>query len=386
MKKQLLQCTIFLLLIPALSFAQEKEEKSPMNPKTFSDLKMRNIGPGFASGRIADIAIHPKDDNVWYLAVGSGGVWKTTNAGTTWDPLFDDEPSYSTGCITIDPNNPHTIWVGTGENVGGRHVGYGDGIYRSTDDGKSWTNMGLKKTEHISKIIVHPEDSDILWVAAQGPLWNKGDERGLYKTTDGGKEWKKILGDDEWIGVTDVLMDPRDPNWLYAATWQRHRSVAAYMGGGPGSGIHRSSDGGETWEKMTSGIPKSNLGKIGIALSHHNPDILYAAIELDRKKGGVFMSTNRGTSWVKQSDAVSGATGPHYYQELYSSPHQDGRLYLMDVRIQVSDDHGKTFRRLSEREKHSDNHAIVFRDDDPDYLLIGTDGGIYESFDLGKNW
>jgi photosystem II stability/assembly factor-like uncharacterized protein len=386
MKKHLFLLTTIFLLLATIIQAQEDEEKSPLNEQTFSGLKVRNIGPGFASGRIADIAIHPEDDNVWYIAVGSGGVWKTTNAGVTWDPIFDDQPSYSIGCVTIDPNNPHTIWVGTGENVGGRHVGYGDGIYRSTDNGKCWTNMGLKKSEHISKIIVHPENSDVLWVAAQGPLWNKGDERGLYKTIDGGKTWNKVLGDDEWVGVTDVLIDPRNPDWLYAATWQRHRTVAAYMGGGPGSGIHRSKDGGATWEKLTSGIPKSNLGKIGLALSYHNPDVIYAAIEFDRLKGGVFISSNRGTSWTKQSDAVSGATGPHYYQELYTSPHADGRLYLMDVRIQVSDDHGKTFRRLSEQGKHSDNHAIAFRADDPDYLLIGTDGGMYESFDLGDEW
>lgn len=357
-----------------------------MNESTFKGLKLRSIGPAMVSGRISDIAIHPEDDNLWYVAVASGGVWKTKNAGVTWDPIFDDQPSYSTGCITIDPNNPHTVWVGTGENVGGRHMGFGDGIYKSEDDGKTWKNMGLKLSEHISKIIVHPENSDILWVAVQGPLWKSGGERGLYKSIDGGKSWKKTLGDNTWVGVTDLVIDPRDPNWLYVATWQRHRTVAAYMGGGPGSGLHRSTDGGETWEKLTEGIPKSNLGKIGLTISPFNPDVVYAAIELDRKKGGLFISTNRGKSWTKQSDAVSGATGPHYYQELYASPHQEGRLYLMDVRIQVSDDHGKTFRRLKEEEKHSDNHSIAFRADDPDYLLIGTDAGIWESFDLAENW
>ena len=375
------------LSLPAQKKGKDnKTPESVLTASTFNGLKVRSIGPAFASGRIADIAIHPDDENVWYVAVGSGGVWKTKNSGITWKPIFDNQPSYSIGCITIDPNNPHTIWVGTGENVGGRHVGYGDGIYKSEDDGASWTNMGLKGTEHISKIIVHPSNSDIIWVAAQGPLWNKGGERGLYKSTDGGKTWNQTLGDSEWVGVTDIVMDPRDPNWMYAATWQRHRTVAAYMGGGPGSGIHRSTDGGETWQKLSKGIPRSNLGKIGLAISYHNPDVIYAAIELDRKKGGVFMSTNRGMSWKKQSNAVSGATGPHYYQELYTSPHHEGKLYLMDVRIQVSDDHGKNFRRLTERNKHSDNHSINFRPDDPDYLLVGTDAGIYESYDLAENW
>ncbi len=366
--------------------AQKDKTPSPFSDANFSGLEFRSIGPAFASGRIADIAIHPNDDNVWYVAVGSGGVWKTVNAGVTWTPIFDDQSCYSIGCITIDPNNPHIIWVGTGENVGGRHVGYGDGIYRSDDDGKSWTNMGLEESQHISKIIVHPENSNVLWVAVQGPLWNKGGERGLYKTTDGGKTWHKTLGDDEWTGVTDIAIDPRNPNQIYAATWQRHRNVAAYMGGGPGSGIHRSTDGGETWEKLEKGLPKSNMAKIGLAISPQKPDVLYAAITLDRRTGGIYKSTNRGSSWEKQSDAVAGATGPHYYQELYASPHAFDRIYLVDVRIQVSDDGGKTVRRLKEQHKHSDNHAIAFRMDDPNYLLIGTDGGIYESFDLAENW
>ena len=352
----------------------------------FSALKLRNIGPAFPSGRIADMAIHPENNNVWFIAVGSGGVWKTNNSGTTWESIFEGQGSYSTGAITIDPNNPHTIWVGTGENVGGRHVAYGDGIYKSDDAGQSWTNKGLKESEHISKIIVHPENPDVVWVASQGPLWNSGGERGIYKTMDGGETWTRTLGDDEWVGATDLVIDPRNPDVLYAATWQRHRTVASYMGGGPGSGLHKSTDGGETWTELTKGIPKSNLGKIGLAISYHNPDHLYAAIELDRRSGGVFMSSDRGASWKKMSDTVSGATGPHYYQELYTSPHAEGRLYLMDVRVQISDDHGKTFRRLTESDKHSDNHAIAFRMDDPNYILMGTDGGIYESFDNAATW
>ncbi len=379
-------CLIALICLLSLGLNAQEDSDMTYEASSFSGMKLRNVGPAFTSGRIADIAIHPNDDNVWYVAVGSGGVWKTENAGTTWQPIFDDQPSYSIGCVTIDPNNPHTIWVGTGENVGGRHVGFGDGIYRSTDDGKTWKNMGLKKSEHISKIIVHPENSDVLWVAAQGPLWSKGDERGLYKSTDGGETWKKVLGDAEWTGVTDILIDPRDPDVLYAATWQRHRTVAAYMGGGPKTGIHRSMDGGETWEELKTGLPSGNKGKIGLAISPQKPDVIYAAIELNRTKGGVYRSENRGASWTKMSDAVSGATGPHYYQELYACPHNFDRLYLVDVRIQISDDGGKNFRRLTEQDKHSDNHAIAFRKDDPDYLLIGTDGGIYESFDGAKNW
>lgn len=378
--------TTLLLLFVSLSIWAQQKASTPWTDDNFSGLKLRSIGPAFMSGRIADIAIHPQDDNVWYVAVGSGGVWKTKNAGVTWAPIFDDQGAYSIGCITIDPNNPHTIWVGTGENVGGRHIGFGDGVYKSTDGGASWKNMGLKMSEHISKIVVHPENSDVIWVASQGPLWTKGGERGVFKSIDGGKTWKHVLGNKEWTGATELVIDPRDPDRMYAATWDRHRTIAAYMGGGPGSGLHRSTDGGETWKKLTQGLPTSNMGKIGLTISPQRPDVLYAAIELDRRKGGLYKTTDRGSTWSKMSDAVSGATGPHYYQELYACPHQFDRLYLMDVRVQVSDDGGKTFRRMKEKHKHSDNHALAFRKDDPDYLLMGTDGGIYESFDLAENW
>ncbi|MFA8433291.1 MAG: glycosyl hydrolase [Marinifilaceae bacterium] len=377
---------ILILLSPLLLTAQESASSSLLNDTTFQGLKFRNIGPAFMSGRIADIAIHPHNNNIWYVAVGSGGVWKTTNAGTTWSPIFDKQTSYSTGCITINANNPHIIWVGTGENVGGRHVGYGDGIYKSEDGGKTWKNMGLKESQHISKIIIHPSNSNIIWVAAQGPLWNKGGDRGLYKTTDGGKTWKKVLGDNEWVGATDIVIDPRTPDRLYAATWQRHRNVAAYLGGGPGTAIYRTEDGGENWQKLEKGLPSSNMGKIGLAISPQQPDVVYAAIELDRRKGGVFRSEDRGASWEKRSDAVSSATGPHYYQELYPSPHRFDQLYLMDYRMQISNDGGKTFHIMQEKNKHSDNHAIAFRSEDSNYLLVGTDGGLYESFDGAKNW
>ena len=352
----------------------------------FQGLNFRSLGPAFTSGRVADIAIHPNNENVWYIAIGSGGVWKTVNSGTTWNPIFDKETTYSIGCITIDPTTPSTIWVGSGENVGGRHVGFGDGIYLSKDDGKTWKNMGLKKSEHISKILIHPENSDILWVAVQGPLWSKGGERGVYKSIDGGASWNKTLGNAEWTGATDLLIDPRNPDVLYAATWDRHRTVAAYMGGGPGSGIHKSTDGGETWEKLSTGIPKVNLGKIGLAMNPFNPNMIYAAIELERLTGGIFVSDNGGQSWSKASNTVSGGTGPHYYQELYASPHKEGRLYLMNNYVKISEDHGKTFVNMNEKGKHVDSHAMAFKASDPNYVLFGTDGGLYESFDHTKTW
>jgi photosystem II stability/assembly factor-like uncharacterized protein len=380
--------TIFTFLISIFFIfsihAQEKPEAK--KDSTLTGLKFRSIGPAFMSGRVSDIAIDPKNENIWYVAEGSSGVWKTVNAGTTWTPLTDDQPFFSTGCLTLDPNNPSTIWLGTGENVGGRHVGIGHGIYVSYDGGKSWKNKGLKKSEHISKIIVNPKNSQEIWVASQGPLWSSGGERGLFKTTDGGDTWKLVLSSNEWTGVTDIVIDPRDEKTLYAATWQRHRTVAAYVGGGEGTALYKSIDGGETWEKLKNGLPGGDMGKIGLAISPINPDVLYAAIELDRKKGAIYRSSNKGGSWTKMSNTVSGGTGPHYYQELVASPYTFDKIYLMDVRVQISEDGGKTFYTMSESNKHSDNHSLTFKANDPNYLLVGTDGGIYESFDDTKTW
>ena len=235
-------------------------------------------------------------------------------------------------------------------------------------------------------ILIHPNNSNVIWVASQGPLWSKGGQRGIFKSTDGGQSWVQTLGNKEWTGATEIIMDPRNPDVLYTATWDRHRTVAAYMGGGPGSGIHKSTDGGSNWTELTDGLPTSNLGKIGICISTQNPDVLYAAIETDLRTGGIYKSTDGGMTWHKQSDVVSGATGPHYYQELYACPHNFDRLYLMDNNAQISDDGGKTFRRMNEKNKHGDNHSINFKANDPDYILMGTDGGIYETFDLCKNW
>ena len=383
-KYYILPLFVFFLTI---SFSQKKKNASEeLKSSDLNGLKFRSVGPAFMSGRIADIAINPNNENEWYVAVGSGGVWKTVNSGTTWNPIADDQPFYSTGCITIDPHNSSKIWLGTGENVGGRHVGIGHGIYVSENGGKNWKSMGLKNSEHISKIIVSPQDPNTVFVASQGPLWSPGGERGLYRTDNGGKTWKNVLSVNKWTGVTDIAIDHNNPNILYAATWQRHRNVASYMGGGPGTSIYKSTDHGISWTEIKNGLPGSNLGKIGLAISPFDSTILYAAVETDRRNGAVYKTTNSGGSWKKMSDTVSGATGPHYYQELIASPHVFDKIYLMDTKVQVSENGGKDFYIMNESDKHVDNHSLTFKMSDPNYLLIGTDGGVYESFDDTKSW
>lgn len=369
------------------AFADKNDKNEVFTSSTFKAMELRSIGPAYMSGRIADIAIDQNNPSTWYTAVGSGGVWKTTNAGTTWKPIFDDQPVYSIGDVTIAPSNSNIIWVGTGENNGGRHISFGDGVYKSLDGGQTWKNMGLKKSEHVSDIIIHPTNPDIVWVSAQGPLWSGGGERGLYKTTDGGETWKQVLKPaDKWTGVTSLLIDPRNPDKLYAATWARQRSIGAYVGTNEGAGIHTSNDGGETWTELKTGLPQGNMGKIGMAISPMNPDVIYATIETDNRGGGFYRSADQGASWTKMSDEVGGGTGPHYYQEIFADQHQFDRVYIASNYSKVSDDGGKTWTPINTKRKHVDDHAMAFHPTDPDFVLMGSDGGIYMSHDRMANW
>jgi photosystem II stability/assembly factor-like uncharacterized protein len=352
--------------------------------KAIEGLKLREIGPAMMGGRIADIAVDPKNTSTWYVAVGSGGIWKTTNAGTTFTPIFDKEKSYSTGTVAIDPSNSDVIWVGTGENVSGRHVGWGDGVYKSLDGGKSWKNMGLKDSQHVSKFLFHPSDNNIVYVAAEGPLWSAGGDRGVYKTIDGGKSWKHVLEIDENTGVTDIEFAPGDADTIYAAAYQRRRSTWALLGGGPKSGIYKSSDSGETWDLKRSGLPESDMGKIGMAITAAAPSRIYATIEANSEEKGMYRSDDKGESWEKLNDYVSGGTGPHYYQELEASQSDANLVYQMDVFLRRSNDGGKTFNIVgTAREKHSDNHAMWIDPTNGDHYLVGSDAGLYETFDQG---
>jgi photosystem II stability/assembly factor-like uncharacterized protein len=390
-----LRLPFLALLIPLLLGAQPPDPNQkpadkaadqpgdPFSAGTFSGLKLRSIGPAVTSGRVVAFAIHPTDRSHYYVAAASGGVWKTTNAGTTWTPVFDNEGSYSIGTVVLDPKNPHVVWVGTGENNSQRSVGYGDGVYRSDDGGKSWKNVGLKASEHIGRIVIDPRDSNTIYVAAQGPLWGPGGERGLFKTTDGGKTWKKALSISENTGVTDVVLDPRRPDVLIAAAYQRRRHVWTLIDGGPESALYRSTDAGATWTKLKSGLPTVDLGRIGLALAPSNPDMVYAIIEAAAKKGGIFRSADSGVTWERRNDFDQQA---QYYSQLTVDPKNPDRLYIMNTLIQVSDDGGKTLRRLGEQFKHVDSHVLWIDPNNPRYFLAGCDGGVYESFDQGATW
>ena len=342
-------------------------------------LAFRAVGPALTSGRVADLAINPLNPDEWYVAAASGGVWKTTNHGLTFEPLFDDQGSYSIGCITLDPSNSHTVWVGTGENNNQRSVAYGDGVYKSTDGGSSWTNVGLKASEHIGMIAVHPKNSNIVWAAAYGPLWNSGGERGIYKTTDGGTTWRRVLNVSEHTGFNEVHLDPRNPNVLFATAHQRRRHVHTYVSGGPESGLWKSEDGGETWTEVKNGIPGGGKGRLSLAISPVNPDLHYLMVE----GHGTYRSTNRGASYSKRSDH---ATSGNYYVELIASRSDANTLYSMDTYVQWSEDGGATFKRLGEKNKHVDNHAFWQNPSNPKHLILGCDGGIYETWDHGQAW
>ncbi|MGD8322368.1 MAG: glycosyl hydrolase, partial [Gemmatimonadota bacterium] len=374
---------LFLVLGLLLPAAPAVAQDSPLTPATFRGLNLREIGPALTSGRVVDFAVDPDDPATWYVASASGGVWKTVNDGTTFQPVFGSEGSYSIGVVTLDPNNPHVVWVGTGENNAQRAVGYGDGVYKSVDGGRTWKRMGLEDSQHIGSIVVDPRDSNVIYVAAQGPVWSAGGDRGLYKSTDGGEHWTPILQISENTGVNEVHLDPRDPDVLYASAWQRRRHVWTYIGGGPESALYKSTDAGATWTKVTTGLPSGDVGRIGLCISRSDPDYVYAIIEAAGESGGFFRSTDRGASFRRQS---SYRTSGNYYSEIMCDPFDRDRVVSMDVWAQVTDDGGKTWGRFGELHKHVDNHALWFDPADPDHVINGNDGGVYESWDGAETW
>ncbi len=391
-KKVLLLALTLLFFVPVLQLsAADKNNKKKKEPATgtktdaslYSGLKWRSIGPAFTSGRISDFAVRPDNHHVWYVASAAGHIWKTTDNGTSFQPVFDHYGTYSIGCLAIDPNNPKIVWAGTGENNYQRDLGYGNGVYKTIDGGKSWENMGLKTSQHIGMIAIDPHNSDVVWVAAQGSIWGPGGDRGLYKTTDGGKTWKKVLDISENTGVGTVVLDPRNTDVVYATSLQRRRHVNTAIAGGPETAFYKSTDGGKTWRKLTSGLPSGDMGGIGLAISPVNPDVLYAKVQAAGESSGFYRSADRGESWSKMSDHFSSG---QYFSEIACDPKDVNTVYSLETVTKVTHDGGRTWKSLGNNHRHVDDHAMWIDPSDPAHFLIGGDGGVYESFDGGKNY
>lgn len=362
--------------------AAQPAAPAKVKPELFRALSARSLGPAIMSGRITDLAVNPARTSEWYVAVASGGVWKTTNAGVTFSPIFDSCGSFSIGCVTLDPSNPSVVWVGAGENNSQRSVSWGDGVYVSRDAGRTFTNLGLKNSNHIGMIRVHPTNPDTVYAAAMGPLWSGGGDRGLYRTTDGGRTWEKILDVSEHTGISEVHLDPRDPSTMYAVAYQRRRHVWTLVNGGKESGVFKSTDAGATWRRIEAGLPGGDKGRIGLCVSPADPDRLYAIVEAP-DGGGIYRSKDRGESWQKRSGY--NATSPQYYHELIPDPKNADRFYAVDTFMSYSDDGGAVMKRLSIPDVHVDSHALWIDPADTDHLIQGNDGGLYETFDRA-NW
>ncbi|MGD9265016.1 MAG: hypothetical protein PVJ71_04480, partial [Lysobacterales bacterium] len=368
------------LLLTPVAMTADKSGDDEAHP--LAGIKLRSLGAAVISGRISDFAFHPEHQNIFYVATASSGVWKTTNRGITWTPIFDNYGAYATSWITLNPDNPEEVWLGTGENNSQRSVGYGDGVYKSIDGGRTWKNVGLKDSNHIGQIKFDPRDPKTVYVTAQGPLWSAGGDRGLYKSTDGGETWKKILEVDEFTGANEMVIHPENPDRLVVSTYQRHRRIWALLNGGPGSAIYKSDDAGETWRKIEAGLPtKNDMGRIGLAGAPSAPDMIYAIIESEEDHG-VYRSTDFGENWEKRSDYKN--VSPQYYSELVVDPKNPDRVYAPDTLTNVSEDGGKTWSRIGLDLRHVDDHAIWIDPDNTDHFYIGGDGGVYETWDRGQ--
>jgi photosystem II stability/assembly factor-like uncharacterized protein len=361
----------------------EKQVKPSVSPSLYSGITFRSIGPAWASGRISDLAVNPCNHSEIYAAVASGNIWKTTNNGTTWQPVFDKYGAYAIGCLTIDPNNHNVIWAGTGENNHQRALGWGDGVYRSDDAGDSWKNMGLKESRQIGQIAVDPRNSDVVYVAAEGSVWGPGGERGLYKTINGGKAWEKILNISENTGINNVVLDPRNPDVIYATSEQRRRHVGQKISGGPESAVYKSTNGGMSFDKIMNGLPGGDIGGMGIAISPVDNDVLYLIMEAQGETGGFFRSGNRGASWEKMSPHTESG---QYYNKIYCDPKDVNTVYSTETVSQVTNDGGKTWREIGNEGRHVDDHALWIDPENTKHFYIGGDGGIYETYDEGKNF
>ncbi|MCD4683163.1 MAG: hypothetical protein K8R86_07770, partial [Bacteroidales bacterium] len=384
----LIQGMVFSILILSMNLYAKKEKDSEQKSDTLksgdvSGLKLRSIGPAFTSGRIADFAVNPNNHSEYYVAVACGHIWKTTNNGTTFKPIFDKNGTYSIGCLKMDPKNPNVVWAGTGENNHQRALGYGNGVYKTVDGGKSWKNMGLKESRQIGMIAIDPSNTNVVYVAAEGSVWGPGGDRGLYKTVDGGENWEKILEISEHTGVNNVVLHPCNPDIIFATSEQRRRHVHTKIGGGPESAIYKSEDGGKNFRKLESGLPSVDIGGMGIAISPVDPNVVYVIMEAAMDKGGFYRSKDLGESWDKMSDHHESG---QYYNEIYCDPVDADKVYSMETVSRYTEDGGKTWNRIGNNDRHVDDHAFWVDPTDIKHFIIGGDGGVYETFDQGKHY
>ncbi len=360
------------------------QDTTPLE-RALSGMTFREIGPAIMGGRVSDLAIHPSAPATWYVGLASGGLWKTTSHGMSWTPLFDDMPVSSIGAVTVAPSNPEVVWVGTGEPQNRQSSPYGGGVFRSLDGGRSWSDLGLHETRHIGRIVVHPTDPDVAWVAAVGHLWGPNDERGVYRTTDGGESWEQVLHRDADTGAIDLVMDPNDPRTLYAALYQRRRTVFGFSASGEGSGLYRTLDGGETWTELTEGLPEGDKGRMGVDVYAGDSHLVYASVEgSSARERGLYRSRDRGESWERVSD---NNPRPMYFSMVRIDPSNPDRVYMGGVAFQVSDDGGHTWWERDGAENiHVDHHALWIDPSDPGHLVLGSDGGISSSWDGARTW
>ena len=370
---------IFALFIVVSMIAQ------PLDMELLKGMKARNIGPGGMSGRVTAIDVESRNDAVFYIGTASGGLWKTENGGINFNPLFDKEEVSSIGALAIDPSNEDVVWAGTGEGNPRNSLNGGYGIYKSLDGGRNWILMGLESTRHIHRIIVHPSNPDVVYVGAIGSPWGPHPERGVYRTTDGGSSWKQILYVNELTGVADMVMDPNNPDKLFVAMWEHQRWPWFFKSGGEGSGLHMTVDGGENWKQLTEkeGLPKGELGRMGLAIARGKSSYVYALIE--SKKNALYRSTDGGYSWEKRGDKNIG-NRPFYYSEIYVDPANENRVYTLFSPVNVSEDGGKSFSTLPGQKIHVDHHAWWIHPENPSFMIDGNDGGMAITYDRGKSW